>query len=65
MDLRKKEEREDEFHNEELRKFCSLSHIIGVIKGRTVGLREIRGEKSLRRHRCPSITSDIHYMSCL
>jgi hypothetical protein len=65
MDLRKKKEHEDEFHNEKLRKLCSLSCIIRVIKGGTVGLREIGGERSLRRNRCLNITSDIHYVACL
>jgi len=65
MGLRKNKEREDEFQNEKLRKLCSLLYIIRVIKGRTVGLREIGGERSLRRHRCLNITSDIHYVSCL
>ena len=65
MDLRKKEEREDEFRNEKLRKLCSLSYIIRVIKRRIVGLREMRGERSLRRHRRLNIASDIHYVSCL
>jgi hypothetical protein len=65
MDLTKKKEHEDEFHNEKLNKLCSLSYIIRVIKGRTVGLREIGGERSLRRHRFLNLTSDIHYVSCL
>ena len=56
MDLRKKKEPEDEFHNEMLRKLCSLSYIIRVIEGRTVGLREIRGERSLKKHRRLNIT---------
>jgi len=56
MGLRIKKEPEDEFHNEMLRKLCSLSYIIRVIKGRTVGLREIRGERSLQRHRRLNIT---------
>jgi len=34
-----------------LRKWCSLSYIIRVIKGMTVELREFRGERSLQRHR--------------
>lgn len=45
LDLRIKKEREDESHNEKLRQLCSLSYIIRVIKGRTVGLKEIRGER--------------------
>jgi hypothetical protein len=65
VDLRKREEREDEFRNGKLRQLCSSQCIIRVIKGRTVRLREITGERSRRRLRRLNITSDVHFLSCL